>query len=290
MIFALSMNPCWEKAARISRFQLDAPNRIQTERVEVGGRGVNIARAAKTLGGEAELIGFDFPGEPVKKAMEREEILCRLYPLKGDMPVGLKLLETDTGRTIEISESGPEVSEDDLKAVLYGMLEAASTGAWHILSGPLPPGAPPDTYRRFCAAIQAWNCPVAVDCGGEALREAMQAKPALIRLSIQELSRLTRADPDDEKSALNACRRLCFQGVGRVCLTWGAKGAWAVSVKGAWACDAVRVEEGDDAFLAAMLTALSRGMTDPQALCFAAEAVSCPDALPPGLSARPLDM
>ncbi|MBR5110064.1 MAG: hypothetical protein IK099_07700 [Clostridia bacterium] len=304
MIFALAMNPCWDKTARIARFRLDAPNRIQAERTDVGGRGVDVARAAKELGGEAELIGFDFAGEPVKQAMEREHIASRLYPLPCDMRVRLNLRETDTGRTVEISEPGVTVRPDDLKAVLYGMLEAAVTGAWFVLSGSLPPGAPPDTYGRFCAAVQAWNCPVAVDCGGEALTEAVKAKPALLHTSVQEFCRLTGADPENETDALYACRRLCFQGVKRLCLAWGEKGAWLVSAKGAWACGAAKAEaggsqRGGDAFLAALLIALSQGMADPEALRFASAAAALAragaplcrreiDALVPGLSACPL--
>ena len=226
--------------------------------------------------------------------------------MKGDMRTNLKLRETETGRTLEISERGEPVTADDLKAVLYELLTAARTGAWFALSGSLPPGAEPDTYRRFCAAIQAWNCPVAVDCKGEALREAMQAKPALVKVSVQAFSDLTGADPENEEAVLNACRRLCFQGVARVCLTWGGKAAWLVSLKGAWACNMANAgtqnAQDGDTLLAALLVALSRGMNDPNALRFATAAAACKrpgaphgwrkeiDALLPGLSARPLDM
>ena len=62
MIYALSLNPSWDKTASITRFQLDAPNRIRTERLDVGGKGVNVARVARELGEETELVGFDFTG------------------------------------------------------------------------------------------------------------------------------------------------------------------------------------------------------------------------------------
>lgn len=307
MIFALSLNPSWDKTASIARFQLDAPNRIQPERLDVGGKGVNVARVARELGEETELVGFDYSGEPMKAAMTRENVPCRLFPVGGDMRVNLKLRETDTGRTIEISERGAAVTEEQIKAVLHGLLEAAKTGTWYVLTGSLPPGAPPDTYRRFCGAIQAWGCAAAVDCDGEALREAVQAKPALIKPNIQEFCELTGVDPDNKRDVLDACRRLCFQGVGRVCLTWGGGGAWLVSAKGAWACDAAKIEVrgtqgGGDTMLAAMIAALSRGMEDPEALRFASAAAAATvmrpgtllcqgddlEKLLPELTARPL--
>ena len=294
MIYALSMNPSWDKTASIARFQLDAPNRIQTERLDVGGKGVNVARVAQELGEETELVGFDFAGEPMKTAMAQEGIPCKLFPLRGEMRVNLKLRETETGRTIEINERGAAVAENDLQAVLHGLLESARTGAWYALSGSLPPGAKPDTYRRFCGAIQAWGCSAAVDCDGEALREAVQTKPALIKPNIQEFCELTGVHPENEREVLNACRALCSQGVGRVCLTWGGKGAWLVSAKEAWACSAAKIEPqgtqgGGDTMLAALLTALSRGMSDPEALRFASAAAAATVMRPGTLLCRRAD-
>ena len=279
MIFALSMNPSWDKTASISRFQLDAPNRIQPERLDVGGKGVNVARVARELGEETVLIGFDYSGKPMKNAMERVHVPYRLFPVDGEMRVNLKLREMDTGRTIEISERGAAVTEAQISAVLHALLEAAKAGAWYVLTGSLPPGAQADTYRRFCSAIQAWGCSAAVDCDGEALREAIQAKPALIKPNIQEFCELTGVAPDHKDDVLNACRRLCFQGVGRVCLTWGGEGAWLVSAESAWACGVAQIEArgtqgGGDTMLAALITALSRGMSDPEALRFASAAAA----------------
>ena len=160
-----------------------------------------------------------------------------------------------------------------------------------------------DVGQGQCVALLSGQSAVAVDCGGEALREAIQAKPALVNLDIREFCELTGADPENRQDVLNACRRLCFQGVGRVFLTWGSEGVWLVSARGAWACDGAKIEESSaqdagDTMLAALLAALSRGMPDPEALWFASAAVMHPDAtlcrrnekdaLLPELSARPL--
>ena len=94
---------------------------------------------------------------------------------------------------------------------------------------------------------------------------------------------------------------------GRAGLTWGGGGAWLVSAKGAWACDAAKIEVrgtqgGGDTMLAAMIAALSRGMDDPEALRFASAAAAATvmrlgtllcqkadlETLLPQLTARPL--
>ena len=37
MIFAVSLNPCVDKTASIPRFDLDVPNRVRVERMDLGG-------------------------------------------------------------------------------------------------------------------------------------------------------------------------------------------------------------------------------------------------------------
>ena len=277
MIISLSLNPCIDKSAWVARFQLDAPNRIRVERLDVGGKGVNVARVVKALGGEEWLAGFDYAGNPVARAMEAEGVRHRLLPLPGRLRENMKLKETKTGRTIEISEAGAEATEKDVAFVLDAVLSALRPGDWVTLSGSLPPGVGADTYRRFCQAVQEKGGLAAVDCDGIALREALQAKPALIKPNAQEFFALTGVDPMQEKETLNACQKLLCQGVGRICLSRGGEGAWLVSGDGVWQCPAAQVEAlgtqgAGDTLLAGLLVALSRGADNGEALRFASAA------------------
>ncbi len=295
MIYAVSLNPSLDKTVSLPLFRPDAPNRVTVERMDVGGKGVNVARVARELGSQVLLTGLDFDQEPVRLAMKKEQVPCRLFRASGSLRVNMKLREMETGRTLEINEQGPKVDEALLGRVLDDLLGSVQPGDWVSLSGSLPSGAASDTYRRFCEALQSRGCLVAADCDGEALREALQARPALIKPNIQEFSALCSFDPDDRVSLLSACRKLLGIGIGHICLSMGGEGAWLVSPHGAWACPAAQVQAlgtqgAGDSMLAGLMTAFVQGMDDPDALRYGSAAAAASVSRPGTLLCRKTDV
>ncbi len=277
MLYTLSLNPCLDKTASIARFDPDAPNRVLVERLDVGGKGVNVARAANALGGGVKLIGFDYRGQPVGSAMAREKAPCSLIPLAGDMRVNMKLREEETGRTLEISERGLAASREDIRRITARLLDSVQPGDWVALAGSLPPGAPPETYAKLCRALNEKGCYTAVDCDGEALKAALEARPALIKPNAQEFAALTGTDAGDTAAAAAACRELLNQGVEWVCLSRGAKGALLAHGDEVWACPSANVPVkgtagAGDSMLAALALAIERGMPTGETLRYASAA------------------
>ena len=277
MLYALSLNPSLDKTASIARFDPDAPNRVRVERLDVGGKGVNVARAASALGGDVKLIGFDYRGQPVASAMAKEKVPCALIPLAGDLRVNMKLREEETGRTLEIGERGLETSREDIRRVTARLLDSVQPGDWAALAGSLPPGALPETYAKILTALKEKGCRTAVDCDGPALTAAMEARPALIKPNAQEFQHLTGVDPRDTAAAAAACRDLLREGVEWVCLSRGPSGALLAHGDGVWTCPAAQVPVkgtagAGDSMLAALLLAIARNLPPAEALRYAAAA------------------
>ncbi len=277
MLYALSLNPCLDKTASIDRFDPDAPNRVLVERLDVGGKGVNVARAANALGGGVKLIGFDYRGQPVASAMAKEKVPCALIPLAGDLRVNMKLREEETGRTLEISERGLETSREDIRRIIARLLDSVHPGDWVALAGSLPPGAAVETYARICRELKAKGCSIAVDCDGPALAAAVGEQPDLLKPNAQEFNRLTGVDAMDNAAAADACRKLIGQGVEWVCLSRGRFGALLVNKEGAWTCPAAQAPVkgtagAGDTMLAALLLAIARQLPPAEALRYASAA------------------
>lgn len=275
MITCLSLNPCIDKALSLPRFTPDAPNRAQLERVDLGGKGINVARTIRALGGECRLVGFDYRGAPVQSAMEKAGIAHALIALDAGLRVNLKLQETETGGIIEISEAGATVSQAALAQA--EALLCPPRGSWAALSGSLPPGAPANTYETLCRRLHARGCLVAVDCDGPALRHALAAAPDLIKPNAQEFAALTQTNPEDETAVFAACQALHRRGVGMICLSQGPRGALLSTSRGCWHCKAAQVPVrsamgAGDAMLAGLLLALERGDAPDAALRYASAA------------------
>lgn len=291
MIYVLSLNPCLDKTASLPRFSPDAPNRIQPERQDIGGKGINVARVLQEMGGEGLLFSFDYAGAPIRAALEREHVPALLFPVPGELRVNLKLRETEGGRTIEISERGQTISAAALQAMEQALLTRCRPGDWVALSGSLPPGAPPDTYARLCRLLKERGCRAAVDCDGPALRQALETGPALLKPNAQEFFALTGADAYDPSAARAACRALHEGGVGMICLSLGEKGAVLSAGETAYFCpaapvQALGVQGAGDSLLAGLLLSLARGEAPSVALRYGTAAAGASVMRPGTLTGR----
>ena len=282
MITALSLNPCLDKTMTLDCFDPDAPNRVEIAQVDLGGKGVNVARVLSVFPGEHQLMGFDFEGSPVEKELG-EKLPCHLIRRQGALRINLKIREA-SGRTIEINERGAKIEEEALRQMEERLLSSCPGGSWAALCGSLPPGAPVDTYQRLCRKLKEKGCFVAVDCDGPALISALEAGPDLIKPNAQEFFTLTGADASDLPSALIALRKL-HEKAAMICLSMGPEGAVLSTREGAVFCPAadvpVRGTQGaGDSMLAGLLMALERGESPGEALRFASAVAGASVMLP----------
>lgn len=294
MIVCASLNPCLDKSASLAHFSYDCPNRITVERLDVGGKGINVARLLKELGGKSLLVGFDYAGAPIRAALAEAGVACRLAPLAGELRVNLKLKEADMGRTLEISERGIPVSLEQLKEMETLLLDSCQPGDWAVLSGSLPPAAEPTTYGRFCEALKRKGCRVAADCDGPALAAVIAKGPDLIKPNAQEFEALTGVSAKNIPAVLHACRALHSRGVGAVCLSRGAEGALLSLPGEAWLASAAPVKAqgvqgAGDSLLGGLILALSRGDTPQEALRYASATAGASVMRPGTLLAKRAD-
>ncbi len=52
MIYAVTLNPAWDKTVTIPDLSFGKVNRIQAMREDIGGKGINVSKCISTLGGE----------------------------------------------------------------------------------------------------------------------------------------------------------------------------------------------------------------------------------------------
>lgn len=279
MIFSLSLNPCVDKSLSIGKMDLDNPNRVTLCRKDVGGKGVNVARVAAALGGNVLLMGFDFAGSPVKSAMEREKVPCRLLPVESEMRVNLKIREEETGRTVEINEKGAPMEESVLADMTNLLLAACREGDYVTLSGSLPNGAPKVMYAMLTEQLKKKGCFAAVDCDGEALQLALEKGPSLIKPNLPEFLALTGTKDASIPALLKQCDAYHEKGVGMICLSMGKEGALLSAGHEKWYCPAADVpvlgtQGAGDSMLGGLMCALDKGMGPGEALRFASAAAN----------------
>ena len=58
MIYTITLNPALDHFLEVEEFRVDDANRVLTETLYAGGKGIDVSRAIRQLGGESMALGF----------------------------------------------------------------------------------------------------------------------------------------------------------------------------------------------------------------------------------------
>jgi 1-phosphofructokinase len=227
MIVTVTMNPALDKTAEIARLEPRRLNRLANVRVDAGGKGVNVSKMIKVLGGESVCTGFagGGAGKELCERIGQMGIRHRFLPVGGVTRTNLKIIEADGGLT-ELNEPGVAVTDAEMRALLEQVKELTGLDGIVVLSGSLPQNTPTDTYYTFAKALKEARCTVLVDADGDSLKKAVAAPPDVIKPNRFELLQyygLPQNTPDGELPSL--CQKFLERGVAWVILSLGESGA-----------------------------------------------------------------
>jgi 1-phosphofructokinase family hexose kinase len=245
---------------------------LRFERVVVtpGGKGLNVARAARALGVEALLVGF-VPGATGRAGagmIAREGVALRAVECGGELRSTAIVMERG-GRTTVLNEPGPAIVAAEWEA--YEAAVAAELPAHGVLvcSGSVPPGSPDDAYGRLAALAARAGRPCVVDAGGVTLARALAAAPAVVCPNVVEAEEVVGgggAELDVRRRAEAAAEALVAGGARGAVVTADAAGAAIAAADGARAwLPAPRIADvrnpvgAGDVFACGMAASLERG-------------------------------
>src|SRR3954447_6923042 len=247
--------------------------RFRSMEVTPGGKGLNVARAARALGAPALLVGF-VPGRIGAAAAEMiaaEELELRGVPASGELRSTTIVMEP-TGRTTVINEPGPQLGPGEWDAYEAAIASGLEGHGVLVCSGSIPPGAPKGAYGRLVELARARGAAAGVDGSGAALSEALGARPDAILPNLGEAEQIlgggtaedVDAAADARPRALAAAAALVQRGAAAAVVTAAAAGAALVDgERSEWLpAPVVTVRNpigAGDAFAAGFAAALERG-------------------------------
>ncbi|MBR4289738.1 MAG: 1-phosphofructokinase [Oscillospiraceae bacterium] len=286
MIYTLTLNPAMDKTVVIENFTAGSVNRIQSLRVDVGGKGINVSKCLKSLGCSSTAAAF-WGGAAGQRGID---FLCEngigsLAVLAAeDTRTNLKIIDPVRHENTDINEPGPTITEENL-AELVGKLDGAITaGDILILSGSIPKGCKSTIYRDLILRYQQKGAKVYLDADGENFRHGITAAPALIKPNIDELNRHLGTELKEISEIAGAARAFLEQGIAEVVVSLGADGALLVKKDVCLKADGLQVPVrstvgAGDSMVAALAFGAQQGLTDKQrlklAIAISAASVMC---------------
>ncbi|MEV6809813.1 1-phosphofructokinase [Streptomyces sp. NPDC017248] len=289
MILTVTPNPSLDRTYEIPALERGEVIRAGGERMDPGGKGVNVSRAVAAAGRRtvAVLPLGGAPGALVADLLDAQGIEVAPVPVAGATRSNIALAEAD-GVLTKINAPGPELSPAEQELLLDTVRAHSRDADWIACCGSLPRGLAPSWYADVVTRAHAAGARIALDTSGRALLEALPARPDVVKPNAEELAEAVARPLATVGDALKAAEEVRALGARAVLASLGADGQLLVSDTGAWfgsaRVSAVRSNVGaGDASLAGFLIA---GGTGPEALASAvahgAAAVRLPGSVLPG--------
>jgi len=288
VIVCVTLNPALDKTVVVPALRRGEILRANETLAVAGGKGLNVARVVKRLGGAVECAGFlgGYIGQLVAALAQREGLPGTWTWIEGETRTCLIIVAAQGGEPMTIYELGPAVGADDWDRLRADVVRVAAAATAVCLSGSVPPGTTPEHFVALLRRLKRARTQIWVDTSGAALKAALDVPKIAIKVNHSEAGELVGRAVEQAGDALLAAREIHRHTRGDVAITLGARGAVLLNTSGSWyvqppSVRAVSAVGSGDAFLAGLVMALIQGRPEPEALRKAA-AVGAANALSVG--------
>ena len=243
MITTICLNPCFDKTVNVDSLQPGQVNRIRDTRVDLGGKGINVAVVARRLGLDVQCIGMmgEDGSADLTALMDREDLKHRFLTVPGHVRTNMKVYSMDGQGVTELNEPGTPLTEQEIARFTDLAREATADSEIIVLTGSLPPGCPEGTYRNLMTALEGKKC--ILDTEGKELELAAKgAHPFLIKPNLREMEATLGIELRTMRTIRDAALLFIRLGVRHAVVSMGAMGAMYISADKTLFSPALRVE------------------------------------------------
>lgn len=281
MIITVTMNPAIDKTVEIDQLLPGGLNRIRKVEYDAGGKGNNVSKTIRELGGTSIATGFlgGNAGKTIQSVLDKKEIGNDFIQVDGETRTNTKVFEKN-GAVTELNEPGPVISEDQIHALLQKLEGYADDHTLFVLAGSIPAGVDRNIYAEITRLVHKKGAKVLLDADGELFRNSLEAVPDIIKPNRVELEEYAGFDyRASQEELLDLARKICQKGISTVAVSMGKSGAMLVKDGYEVRCPALSVKAhstvgAGDAMVAALAYSWDQGLDDDALtrLCIAASA------------------
>jgi 1-phosphofructokinase/tagatose 6-phosphate kinase len=221
MIVTVTLNAAFARTITVPNFQRGQRHRASAGLPLAGGKGINVARALKTLGVPVVATGLA-GGQAGLRIIERltgEAILNDFVRIAGESRTTTAVVDPTNSSYTEINEWGPSASPEEME-LLHGKLRYLSQGARLVVfAGSLPRDVADEFYAEAIRELTRLHIPCALDCEGEPLRYGLEAEPFLVSPNQAEAEALVGQEFHDDEDFVLALDELAGRGARNVVIT-----------------------------------------------------------------------
>jgi 1-phosphofructokinase family hexose kinase len=265
MLLSLTPNPSIDRLLLAPGFRHAEVLRVAEARASAGGKGLNVARVARTLGLPVRVCGplAGMTGQQIEALARAEGFdACWSWLARGESRVCTLVTDQAAPDTLTLNERGPTMGAADWDALARLVEDEVARATVVAVSGSLPPGVAAEQLAALLRRL-ADRGAVYLDTSGDALAQALDLPLALLKVNAEELGQALHTPIATPEQARGAAARVQVHGPAAVIVTLGKDGAVAVGSGGAWLARSPQVAAisavgSGDALLAGVAAGLAR--------------------------------
>ena len=231
MIYTVTFNPSLDYIVKVDDLALGAVNRVSSEVIMAGGKGINVSIVLKNLGHESRALGFlaGFTGDEIARQLEERGVACDFIRVKEGMSrINVKIASQ---QETEVNGLGPDIDSSDVEA-LFDRLDALAAGDILIISGSVPAALPQDIYERILARLEGRGVDIVVDATRDLLLNVLAYRPFLIKPNNHELGDIFGVELSRREEVVPYAKMLQERGARNVLVSMAGEGAVLVGEDG----------------------------------------------------------
>jgi len=229
MILTVTLNPGIDKMLIVDNFKLNNDYRVKEVILSAGGKGINVSRVIKLLGGKTlvyTIVG-GYAAKFFETELKREKINAKFtYIKKGVTRTNTTIIDVSKKKITRLLEKGPVLLQNDIikiKQTLTALIQKTKI-EYAVLSGTLPQGVDEYFYSDIIDIMNKKNIKVVLDTSGLPLQLAIKNKPYIIKPNLSEAEELLNIKLKNLSELKDAVNFLLKCGIKIVCITCGNKG------------------------------------------------------------------
>ena len=186
MIVTVTLNAAIDRTLTVPNFQRGHRHRASSGLTQAGGKGINVARALKTLGVPVVATGLagGRNGTRIVDELTGEAILNDFVRIEGESRTSTAVVDPADGTYTEINEWGPAVRPEELDFLLEKLRYLTQGAKSVVFAGSLPRDVANDFYGEAIRDLARRHIPAAAllcAAGGRAGRDLPRGPRPCVR-------------------------------------------------------------------------------------------------------------
>lgn len=266
MIYTVTLNPTLDRTILVEDVAYNESTKVLCEERYAGGKGINVSRAIKALGGESIALGFlgGYTGLEIEGRLLNEGITTAFVFISEETRTNIIIHSKQNKKEMRFNFAGPRIKPYELASLVEKCRHLHPKPTYAVVSGSIPEGVEPIIYTKLVEIFESQGAKVILDTSGEPLKKGLLATPFMVKPNRAELGEFIGQPIKSIRCAIEGSKEL-LKYVEVAVVSLGSDGLICATREGIYHANAPKVKTintvgAGDCAVAGMVLALQKGL------------------------------